>query len=208
MRYTCGNVISSFELLGAFRGGIMKYICSICRTLEISLIQIIQVIRSWGCSCQPEASKLHTWVCMFVCFPHRKHGCYLIGILPRSRIFKISNSQLFSTYLSHGGTWCYRAGGLIKFRMLLHFYNVQTQKVSWRPQQAQVMSPIDAAWDSGYFIIALHQKNVVCCTCSSAGLSLLDTILFPVHCKHTHDFFFQTPGLHRHGKLSLSDSLN
>lgn len=122
--------------------------------------------------------------------PYRKRGCCHTGILPRTRIFKISNSQLFSTYLFHGGTLCYRAGGLTKFRMLFHSCNIQTQKVSWRSQQAQVMAPIAAAWDRGHFVIAPHQKNVVCCICSSASLSLLETILFPVHCKHTHNFFF------------------
>lgn len=57
---TCGNVISSFEFLGSICSGMMKYICSICRTHEVSLIQLTQVTRPWGCSCHPETSKLHT----------------------------------------------------------------------------------------------------------------------------------------------------
>lgn len=160
---TCGNAISSFEFLGSFRSGIMKYICSICRTHEVSLIQITQVTRPWGCSCHPETSKLHTGnmdAILWEYFP----------ILEDSRSitanYLIHICLMVEHYDAEQVTWldlecCYMA---VRY------------KQSFSPLKTsiglKVIAPIHVAWHSGYFIIALHQKIVVCCICCMASLSL------------------------------------
>lgn len=173
---------SSFELSGSFCSGKMKYICSICRTLEVSLIQITQVTRPWGYSCHPETSKLHTG----------NIGAILWEYFP---ILEDSRS-ITPNYLMH---------------ICLNVEHYDIEQVAWLNSECcymavrykerfsqlkssiglKVIAPIHTAWDNGYFIIALHQKNVVCCIYCMASLSLRHNPAGEphVHCKHTHTFF-------------------
>lgn len=160
---TCGNAISSFEFLGSFHSGIMKYICSICRTHEVSLIQITQVTRPWGCSCHPETSKLHTGnmdAILWEYFP----------ILEDSRSITANYLIHICLMVEH-----YDAEQVTRLDLECCYMAVR-YKQSFSPLKTsiglKVIAPIHAAWHSGYFIIALHQKIVVCCICCMASLSL------------------------------------
>lgn len=182
---------SSFEFSGSFCSGIMKYICSICRMLGISLIQVTQVTRPWGCICHPETSKLHTGNAGAI-FPVLEYSRSMSELF--HAYLSHDNSQLFNAYLSHGGTLLPRAGGSIEFTMLLHGCKLQTEVQSAEELNrlrshsshsrslGQWMSHCCFAPEEYCMLHLLHGQS----------LSLLHTVLqvnLHVHCKHTHTSF-------------------
>lgn len=160
-------MFSSFEVLVSFCSGIMKDIWSIFGILELPLIQITQK-RPWGCSCHPETTKINS-----------------VNIGPTLwKYFKIvgDSTSVTSNYLMH-------------IYLMMELYDTE-QVAQWNSECCQrairyrerfsqlkstegskVMAPIHTPWDSGYFIISLHQKIAVNCLhifCMSS-LSLCQT---------------------------------